>query len=239
MSPVPSFSRSTGCEVRDVAKGYFITGTDTGVGKTLISCALLHVLNQRGLRSAGLKPIASGAMPTPEGLRNEDALALQAAAGVRLPYPQVNPYCFEQPIAPHIAARQADVCIELSVIVSAYQQAASQADIVIVEGVGGWLVPINAHETTADLARALGLPVILVVGVRLGCLNHALLTHQGIAASGLPLAGWVANIVSDEAAAEENIHTLQQRWPDIPLLGVVPRQARVDAVNVAGCLVGF
>lgn len=220
-----------------MAKGHFITGTDTGVGKTLISCALLHVYAQRGLRTAALKPIASGALLTPEGLRNEDALALQAVASVKLPYQLINPYVFAPPIAPHIAAQQAGVSMDIDTIVSTYKQCANQADVVIVEGVGGWMVPINNHDTTADLARALGLPVILVVGIRLGCLNHALLTQQCITASGLTLAGWVANVIGDDAAVAENVQTLQRRWCDIPLLGVVPRLSGPNAVDVAGYLV--
>lgn len=205
-----------------MAKGYFVTGTDTGVGKTLISAALLQRLGQQGVRCAGYKPVASGADQTAEGLRNEDGLSLQAASSVALPYELINPYVLAPAIAPHIAAEQVGMALSVAGLVHGYQQLAKQVDTVVVEGAGGWLVPLNAEETLADLALALQLPVILVVGVRLGCINHALLTAQAIRASGLPLAGWVANRVSTDPMGEENIATIQARLPDVPLLGVVP-----------------
>lgn len=220
-----------------MAKGYFITGTDTGVGKTLISTALLLLLNQQGLRTAGFKPVASGSERGLDGLRNEDALALQAASSIDLPYAQVNPYTFEPAIAPHIAAAQVGVRLDVASLVSAYQPLAAQADAVVVEGAGGWLVPLNESEALADLAQALALPVIMVVGIRLGCINHALLSRQAIEATGLSLVGWVANRVSDDPVAEENIATLSDRLAGIPLLGTVPRLADAKGLSAARYLI--
>lgn len=204
---------------------YFITGTDTGVGKTLISCALLHALAQQGLNVAGFKPVAAGC---DEDDHNEDALALRAASTVQLTYGQLNPYCFVPALAPHIAARFTGVRIELSRIMNSYRELAGQTDEVIVEGAGGFLVPLNEKQDGADLAKELGLPVIVVVGMRLGCLNHALLTVRAIAESGLECAGWVANAVEPGMPAlKENIEALQSRI-DAPLLGVVPHMEKPD-----------
>lgn len=209
---------------------YFITGTDTGVGKTLVCCALLHAFAARGQRVAGFKPVAAGCG---EDELNEDAKALRAASSMQLAYGQVNPYCFRHAIAPHLAARHSGVRIELSRILASYRELAGQADVVIVEGAGGFLVPLNDRQTGADLAQQLGLPVILVVGMRLGCLNHALLTAAAIAAGGLKLAGWVANAPDAEMAAlQENIEVLRERLP-APLLGVIGHLARPDAAAVA------
>ncbi|MBE9516222.1 MAG: dethiobiotin synthase [Proteobacteria bacterium] len=202
--------------------GYFITGTDTGVGKTVVSIGLIQAFVQQGKQVAGLKPVASGCDQTEDGLRNADAVALQAAANVALPYDTVNPYAFELAIAPHLAAAQNKSSIEVLDIERIVGSVREQADIVIVEGVGGWLVPLNDSETLSDLARALNLPVILVVGLRLGCLNHALLSAQAIAASGLKLAGWVANSVDPEfEQSQQNIATLKH-WLDAPCLGQIP-----------------
>lgn len=204
---------------------YFITGTDTGVGKTLISCALLHALAQQGLNVAGFKPVAAGC---DEDDHNADALALRAKSTVQLTYGQINPYCFVPALAPHIAARFTGVRIELSRIMNSYRELAGQTDEVIVEGAGGFLVPLNEKQDGADLAKELGLPVIVVVGMRLGCLNHALLTVRAIAESGLECAGWVANAVEPGMPAlKENIEALQSRI-DAPLLGVVPHMAKPD-----------
>lgn len=175
------------------AKGFFVTGTDTGVGKTVIAAALTSALAARGLRVAVMKPVASGSDPTPQGLRNADALALMAAANVTAPYDVVNPYCFLPPVSPHIAAREAGVAVDLALLRSRFESLAAAADWVIVEGAGGWLAPISDTATMADLPAALGLPVLLVVGLRLGCLNHALLTRESIAARGTAFAGWLAN----------------------------------------------
>jgi len=204
---------------------YFITGTDTGVGKTLISCALLHRFSAQGRRTVGMKPVAAGC--DAEG-HNEDALQLLAAGNVAVDYGTINPYCLQHTIAPHIAAQRAGALIDLSVIAKSYKMLAAQADVVIVEGAGGLLVPINEQQDSADLMLELGLPVIMVVGMRLGCLNHALLTAEAIASRGLALAGWVANVIdADMAAVEENVAALQQRIA-APLLGIVPYMTQAD-----------
>ena len=203
-------------------QGFFITGTDTGVGKTLIACALLHACAARGLRAAGMKPVASGARRVRGALCNEDVESLTAASNVTASRAHVNPYCFEPPIAPHIAARLAGARIELSAIERAYRSLAVAADIVVVEGVGGFRVPLNERADTGDLAARLELPVVLVVGMRLGCLNHALLTANAIAASGLELAGWVANCIDPEMRRlDGNIAALAERLP-APLVATLP-----------------
>lgn len=199
--------------------GWFITGTDTGVGKTRVSAALIQALRSTGHSVIGMKPVASGCRVTPGGLCNEDAELLMQAASVNADYSLVNPYAFEPAIAPHIAAREAGVRIELTHISDAYTRLAGLADHVVVEGVGGWRVPLGRVITTEHLAKALGLPVVLVVGLRLGCLNHALLTAGAIEAAGLPLAGWVANeIEPDMDSIEENVAFLAQALT-APLLG--------------------
>lgn len=192
--------------------GFFVTGTDTGVGKTVIAAALARALVARGLRVAVMKPVASGSDPTPDGLRNSDALALIDAASVKAPYDVVNPYCFRPPISPHIAAREAGVTIDLALLRSRFDSLAAASDCVIVEGAGGWLAPVSDTAAMADLAAALSLPVVLVVGLRLGCLNHALLTRESIAARGAAVAGWIANAIDPgfERAAE-NLGTLTAR----------------------------
>ena len=205
---------------------YFVTGTDTHVGKTLISCALLHGFAAQGKCVVGMKPIAAGC--NNEG-QNEDVLQLRAASNVEVSYELTNPYCFLPAIAPHLAAQQAGIKIQLPRIIEAYQKVAAQADVVIVEGVGGLCVPLNAQQDSADMLKALGLPVILVVGIRLGCLNHALLTVEAMNARGLSLAGWVANVIEENMPHwEENIAALQQRMA-APLLGIVPYLLNADA----------
>lgn len=199
------------------ARGLFVTGTDTGVGKTRVAVALIHALRAHGLRVAAMKPVSAGCVP---GELNEDVVALLQAADVAADLRDVNPYAFAPAIAPHIAAQQAGVRIELGVIAAAYARLAAAADVVVVEGAGGWRVPLNEHEDMADLAQRLGLPVVLVVGLRLGCLNHALLTAESIANRRLPWAGWVGNHVDPEMAAwSENVTALQARLPG-PCLGV-------------------
>lgn len=201
-------------------RGYFITGTDTGIGKTRVAVALLHALRQQGRSALGFKPVASGCAATADGLRNADALALQAAGARALPYSFVNPYAFAAPIAPHLAAARDGVVIDIGRIRDDIASVCTEW--AVVEGVGGWLVPLNARETVADLAAALGLPVVLVVGLRLGCLNHALLTAAAIRARGVPLAGWVANLIDPAFAdAPGNIEVLQARL-DAPLLAQLP-----------------
>lgn len=210
---------------------YFITGTDTGVGKTLVSCALLHAFAAQGKRVAGFKPVAAGV--DADGC-SDDAQALRAASTVQLAYAQVNPYCLRTAIAPHIAAHNEGVYIEFPRILAAYSELHELADVVIVEGAGGFLVPLNDRQNSADLAQELNLPVILVVGMRLGCLNHALLTAEAIAARGLTLAGWVANVLDAQMPAlRENIETLRMRCT-APLLGTVPYLAQPDARMAAG-----
>lgn len=212
--------------------GWFVTGTDTGVGKTRVATALLEALSRRGVRVVGLKPVASGCDLTAEGLRNADAQALLQCTSVALAYGDVNPYAFGPAVAPHLAAAAAGVRIDIAAIRGCYERVAGAADAVIVEGIGGWYVPIDERLTMADVARALGLPVILVVGIRLGCLSHALLTVEGIARTGLPLAGWVANGIDPAVALfEENVGALRERIR-APLLGVVPHVERLTPANV-------
>lgn len=205
---------------------YFVTGTDTNVGKTLISCALLQGFAARGRRVVGMKPVAAGL--NADG-QHDDVLQLRAASNVPASNELVNPYRFAPAIAPHLAAQLAGVNIDLACIVESYSVLAKQADVVIVEGAGGFLVPLNDRQDSSDLAQQLGLPIILVVGMRLGCLNHALLTVEAIAARGLVLAGWVANVVDEDMAMlGENVAALQQRI-SAPLLGVVPYMVQPDA----------
>lgn len=200
------------------ARAFFVTGTDTGVGKTLIAAALTRALVARGLRVAVMKPIASGSDPTPQGPRNADALTLLAAANVPVPYEVVNPYCFLPPISPHIAAREAGVAIDLGLLRSRFDTLAATADWVVVEGAGGWLAPVSETATMADVAATLALPVLLVVGLRLGCLNHALLTRESLAARGGTFAGWVANAIDPQfERAAENLAMLTARLGAAPL----------------------
>ena len=194
------------------ARGFFVTGTDTGVGKTRVACALLRALVRSGVRAVGMKPVAAGAARDGEGLLNDDVAELCVASAVAAPRALVNPYCFEPAIAPHIAARRAGVAISAEKIVAAYDALASMSDMVVVEGAGGFCIPLGDELDSADLAALLGLPVILVVGLRLGCLNHALLTAQAVSWRGLALAGWVANHIDpDMEAVEENISSLERR----------------------------
>ena len=212
------------------AKGFFITGTDTEVGKTVVATALVRALVSRGLRVAAMKPVASGSAHTPQGLRNDDALALMAAANVAAPYERVNPYCFEPAISPHIAAEEAGIAIDLGHIGRNFATlAATPADCVIVEGAGGWLAPIGSRTTMKDVVSTLDLPVVLVVGVRLGCINHALLTKLAIESHGARFAGWIANTLSSGLAhgsaglgnamprLKENLETLTRMLGGPPL----------------------
>ena len=201
------------------ARGFFVTGTDTGVGKTLVSAALLQLYAGQGLRVVGMKPVAAG---REAGRLNEDVEILRAAASVEAPPELINPYAFAPSIAPHIAAQQAGQRIEIPHVVECFERLARDADMVIVEGAGGFLVPLNETETLADLAVCMHLPVILVVGMRLGCLNHALLTVEAIRSRGLKLAGWVANRIDPRMdCLEDNLATLSGRIP-APLLGAIP-----------------
>ena len=216
--------------------GVFVSGTDTGIGKTCASTALLHALRARGLRASGMKPVASGCRATPQGLRNDDAEALLAASDPVPDYADCNPYALAEPIAPHIAARLAGVEIDIGTARAACARIAANADRVVVEGVGGWAVPFSAQSMQVDLVRALGLPVVLVVGLRLGCLNHALLSHAAIAADGCVLAGWIANRLDPAMPfAESNLHALQARIY-APLLGVIEHAHAFDARAAARLL---
>lgn len=221
------------------ARGIFITGTDTEVGKTHVATALVRSLVQAGMRVGVMKPIAAGADMTTDGLRNSDALALMAASNVRATYQTVNPVCLALPASPHIAAASAGINIDLAPITRNFERLAMLADLVVVEGAGGWFVPLNDTETMADLAAVLDLPVVLVVGLRLGCLNHAMLTARAIEARGLRLGGWIANhLHPDFDHAAENIATLEARLP-APLLDVVPFHASDahDAATLQGIAV--
>jgi dethiobiotin synthetase len=218
------------------ARGLFVTGTDTGCGKTEISLGLMQYFQNRGLRVLGMKPVASGSEPSAHGLRNQDALRLQAQGSLEQPYNRINPYAFELPVAPHLEATRAGRPIELAAIRAGYLGLAAAAERVIVEGVGGWRVPLGAGFDVAGLARALDLPVVLVVGLRLGCLNHALLSAEAILAAGCTLAGWVANRVDPEMLLpEENLATLAERLP-VPCLGQVPWMPRPQPEAVAAAL---
>lgn len=217
-------------------KAFFITGTDTDAGKTLVATGLLAAARQRGLSTLGLKPVAAGCVRSEQGLRNSDALALQAQTSIALAYEQINPIALEAAIAPHIAAQQEKRTLSADRLAGFCRSSLNQVDFTLVEGAGGWRVPLNPRETLADLAQILRLPVVLVVGVRLGCINHTLLTAEAIRHDGLPLAGWVANVLDgDMPALQENIASLAQRLP-APCLGVVPRLAEPGAEAAAAYL---
>ena len=211
----------------------FVTGTDTDVGKTLISTALLTALVQAGVRACGMKPVAAGAVLKGREWHNDDADLLAAASNVNMLASLTTPYMLKQAAAPHIAADLEDIIIEAVPILAAYTELAAASDAVVVDGVGGFRVPLSEGFDTADLAQQLGLPIVLVVGLRLGCINHALLTAEAIAARGLVLAGWVANeLEGDMRFADENIEALLLRIP-APLLGRVPRLAPPSAAGAA------
>lgn len=202
--------------------GFFVTGTDTGVGKTRVSAALLLALRELGISAAGMKPVASGCRREEGGFRNDDALLLQAQSSVGMPYELVNPYAFEPSVSPHIAAGRAGVAVDFARIRTCFRQLEERADCVVVEGVGGWETPLTDSAGVADLARDLNLPVILVVALRLGCLNHAILTARAVERAGLPFAGWVANsLENDMPFRDENLATLRRRLT-APCLAVLP-----------------
>ncbi|WP_027859287.1 dethiobiotin synthase [Marinobacterium jannaschii] len=215
-------------------KTYFVAGTDTDAGKTVASAGLLEAANRQGLRTMGLKPVAAGCEQTAEGLRNSDALILQQTASLSLTYEQVNPIAFEPPIAPHIAAAQAERRLTADRVAAFVKGTLLQpADFVIVEGAGGWRVPLNNRETMAHLPKILQTPVILVVGMKLGCINHALLTAESVSRDGIRLAGWIANRVdADMANYDENIGTIKSMLR-APLLGEIPHLEDPTPQNVA------
>lgn len=217
-------------------KTFFIAGTDTDVGKTLVAAGLLVAAKNHGLTTAALKPLAAGCEKTESGLRNADALLLQSVITQPLVYEQINPIALESAIAPHIAAQQEKRILSADRIAGFCRGSLNQADFTLIEGAGGWRVPLNPQETLADVAKILRLPVILVVGVRLGCINHALLTVEAIRNDGLPLAGWIANCIdADMPALHENIHSLSARIP-APCLGVIPWLANISPDSVAQAL---
>jgi dethiobiotin synthetase len=224
-------------QTASTTRGLYVTGTDTGVGKTLVAVALLRALNDSGMRARGLKPLASGAMRTPDGLRNADALALQSAGRPAAPYALVNPYCFEPAIAPHLAAAEAGVAMPLADLLRWYQAASAGCDCTIVEGAGGWRVPLHPGGFTSDLPEALAMPVVLVVGLRLGCLNHARLTYEAIRAGGhCRFAGWIGNRIDpDFERLTENLATLSRLLERAPL-AVLPTMDPPDIASVAALL---
>jgi dethiobiotin synthetase len=214
-----------------MARGVFITGTDTGIGKTRVACALLRALRVEGICAAGMKPVASGCAPTARGLRNDDAEALRLAAARDDEYALVNPYALAEPIAPHLAAQLDGVEVELATIKKAYQKLADRADFVVVEGVGGWAVPLSPTLMQDDLVRALKLPVILVVAIKLGCINHALLSARAIDGDGCQFAGWIANMVEPNfSAAAQTLMTLAERVsaPCLATLDWNAEQLKID-----------
>ncbi len=217
-----------------MSAAFFVTGTDTEIGKTTIAAGLLHAARQRGLSTAAAKPVASGCARTADGLRNDDALALLGECTLALRYEEVNPLAFEPAIAPHLAAREVGVQLDVAALLAPVQAIlAKRADLTLVEGAGGWRVPLAGQASLSDLVIALQLPVIMVVGVRLGCINQAVLTAEAIARDGLVLAGWVANVVDPHTARlEDNLVTLAERLP-APCLGQVPRLAAAGPAAVA------
>lgn len=202
-----------------MSTAYFVTGTDTEIGKTHVSCVLLKQYAAQGLKVIGMKPIAAGCELVDGAWVNDDVQRLVAASNVQAPMDLITPFLFKEPIAPHLAAEKAGVKIDIDVIVSAFKQLQAMADVVIVEGAGGFLVPLNANDDMADLAIALGIPTILVVGMRLGCINHSLLTAEAIKSRGLALHGWVANHIDLEMDMQkENVKTIAQQLGLQPLL---------------------
>jgi dethiobiotin synthetase len=214
----------------------FVTGTDTGIGKTLVSSALLQLCRAQGWRAVGMKPVAAGCETIDGQWCNEDVETLRAASSIAAERTLINPYIFEPAIAPHIAAAEAGVAIDLEHVMACYQQLTNMADAVVVEGVGGFLVPFSATADSGDLARLLDLPVVLVVGMHLGCINHALLTQEAIMARGLKLVGWVANQIGQPMDRyAENVAALTQRL-QAPLLGSIPDLSPPDSLTAAGYL---
>ncbi|MEE8118070.1 MAG: dethiobiotin synthase [Gammaproteobacteria bacterium] len=210
-------------------KSVFVTGTDTAVGKTLVTLTLMQAWQERGLSVAGMKPVAAGVVAGIEEPRNDDALAILHAGSVAIPYEIVNPFCFTEPVAPHIAAEEENTPIDTATIKRAYEEICAKADCVVVEGAGGWLVPTSSSHTMADLVVELELSVLLVVGLRLGCLNHTLLTAESIERSGCNLIGWIGcHLRTDFPKAEQNIITLRDRL-GAPCFGIFPFQENVVA----------
>ena len=215
-------------------QGYFITGTDTNAGKTWATIALMRYFKQQGKTVAGMKPVAAGCTNQNGQLKNEDALLIQENASLQIDYGLINPYAYELPVSPHIAGINNPV--NLPKIVEKFNSLKALAEIVLVEGAGGWYAPLNDHEDISDLAKALALPVILVVAIRLGCINHAKLTLQAIHRYGIPCAGWIAVCVDpDMLKPDENICTIKTAF-NVPLLGVLPYLASADFDLLVGKL---
>lgn len=217
--------------------GLFVTGTDTGVGKTEVACALIRAAARQGFSVVGMKPVAAGARRVNGVLTNADVAALQRASTIRAARALVNPYLLEPPIAPHLAARESGIRLELGVMLRAYRALSKRAQVVIVEGAGGFCVPLDGRRDMGDLAQRLRLPVVLVVGMRLGCISHALLTSEAILRRGLVLAGWVANRIDPAMRRyHDNVNVLVERLPG-PLLAEVPYvagpRARAHAIDRA------
>ena len=219
-----------------MSSAVYVTGTDTGIGKTFASCALLHALRGQGMRAVGMKPVASGCTWLDGGWKNDDALALQQASAVEVAYADINPFALEHPLAPELASRDAGTEVTLPPILDAHARLAAQADAVVVEGVGGWAAPLSSSLMQVDLVRALELPVVLVVGLRLGCLNHALLSARAIEADGATLAGWIGSHVDPAMArVEDNLKMLQARLL-APCWGVLPHMPNAEPAAMAGHL---
>jgi dethiobiotin synthetase len=216
-----------------MTKGYFITGTDTECGKTEITLGLMQRLQSDGHSVLGMKPVASGATATPAGLRNDDARRIRHQASTPTEYDLVNPFAFEPPVAPHVAAEKAGMDILFAPILESFRELSGRSDLVVVEGVGGWRVPLGSDGAVSDLAATLGLPVVLVVGIKLGCINHALLTAESIMSGGLRLAGWVANTVDPEMLEPEASIATLEREIAAPCLGVIPCMRQITAQAVA------
>ena len=210
------------------AQGWFIAGTDTGVGKTRIACTLIQTLAHAGRTVVGMKPVASGCSLGPDGLRNADAQALLACGNVQADYHDINPYALATATAPHLAARAAGVALSMDQIIACYQRLAAQADYVVVEGVGGWRVPLGPHVGMDDVARVLGLPVILVVGIRLGAINHALLSMESIQRARVSVCGWIANHLDPDPVLADYPRALQALL-DAPLLGEIAYSPGTEA----------
>jgi len=218
-------------------KGFFITGIDTSVGKTLVAAALLIHLAKSGFTTAAMKPLASGCLEMATGLRNDDAIILQKYATLKLAYTEINPFAFRDPIAPHIAAKNSGTRLTVKRVLSASEPVlTADADYVIIEGAGGWYVPLNKYETMATLALGYGYPIILVVGVKLGCINHALLTLKVMADAKINLRGWIANVIDKNMLyLHENIQAIENSTK-AELLGIIPYQESISPENVANFL---
>lgn len=215
------------------AQGFFVTGTDTEVGKTWATLALMGAWKKQGKRVAGMKPVASGCKEGAGGLRNEDALLIQSLCSERFPYDWINPCAYSPPIAPHIAAEQCGRPVDVEAIKSAYEFLRQRSEVVVVEGIGGWRVPLGDKTSLIDIVQSLNLPVLLVVGLRLGCINHALLTVESVDINGCRLAGWIACPVDEHySTTDETITALKQRLTS-PFLGILPRLPEPDVSRLS------